>query len=158
MRVPDLAKTGNRPMGQSLLRGSLCRCPNCGSGHIFRAYLKVAETCDVCGEELFHHRADDLPPYIAIVIVGHILIGTLVHMEMSIPANPAVYLSVLVPLALVLPLAMLPSIKGFVVALQWAAQMHGFQANPKFPDPAEPDAEAMALFNIDRVDGKEKLP
>jgi uncharacterized protein (DUF983 family) len=32
----------------------------------------------------------------------------------------------MVPLALIMPLAMLPSIKGAVVGLQWANYMHGF--------------------------------
>jgi uncharacterized protein (DUF983 family) len=32
----------------------------------------------------------------------------------------------MVPLAIILPLAMLPSIKGAIVGLQWALRMHGF--------------------------------
>jgi uncharacterized protein (DUF983 family) len=35
----------------------------------------------------------------------------------------------LVPAAIILPLIMLPSIKGAVVGLQWAKQMHGFDPN-----------------------------
>ena len=42
-----------------------------------------------------------------------------------------------VSLALILPLAMLPSIKGAVVALQWGNRMHGF--DPRQRDPARPD-------------------
>ena len=30
---------------------------------MFRAFLKVSDRCDVCGAELFHHRADDFPAY-----------------------------------------------------------------------------------------------
>ena len=121
-----------RSVGQAMWRGALCKCPNCGQGHIFRAYLKVADTCDVCGEELFHHRADDFPPYIAIMIVGHVLVGLMLHMEMTWHVNPAVYLYTLLPLAIILPLAMLPSIKGAIVGMQWASRMHGF-------DPAHQD-------------------
>ena len=65
----------HRSIGQAMWNGAKLRCPRCGKGHLFRAYLKVADECDVCGEELFHHRADDMPPYIAIVIVGHIIVG-----------------------------------------------------------------------------------
>ena len=116
----------DRNLGQAVWRGTLCKCPNCGQGHMFRAYLKVADSCDVCGENLSHHRADDFPPYIAIMIVGHILVGLMLHMEMTWHVSPAVYLYTLVPLAIILPLAMLPSIKGAIVGLQWAARMHGF--------------------------------
>jgi uncharacterized protein (DUF983 family) len=61
----------------------------------------------------------------------------MLHMEMTMAVQPWVYLSVLAPLAVILPLAMLPSIKGAVVALQWANYMHGF--DPDHRDPAAPD-------------------
>jgi uncharacterized protein (DUF983 family) len=123
---------GNRSVAQAMWRGTLCKCPNCGEGHMFRSYLKVAETCDSCGEELFHHRADDFPPYLAIMIVGHILIGVMMHMDMTYHVNPMVYILTMIPLAILMPLAILPSLKGAIVGLQWAAHMHGF-------DPAHQD-------------------
>ena len=97
----------------------------------------MADTCPNCGEELFHHRADDFPPYIAIFIVGHVLVGAMLHMEMTQAASPMTYLLTLLPAAVILPLIMLPSIKGAVVGLQWAAGMHGF--DPTVRDPALPD-------------------
>lgn len=115
-----------RSVGQAVWRGTLCRCPHCGQGKMFRAYLKVADQCDVCGEELSHHRADDFPPYIAIMIVGHLLVGIMLHMDMVWHVNPMMYLYSMIPLAVVLPLAMLPSIKGAIVGLQWANRMYGF--------------------------------
>ena len=126
-------KTGSeRNLGQAVLRGMALRCPNCGKGHIFRAYLKVADACDVCGEDFSHHRADDLPPYIAIMIVGHVLVGVMLHLDMAWHVNPVVYLYTMLPLAIILPLLMLPSIKGGIVGMQWANRMHGF-------DPAHRD-------------------
>jgi len=115
-----------RSTGQAIWRGILCKCPHCGKGKMFRAYLKVADQCDVCGEELSHHRADDFPPYIAIMIVGHLLVGIMLHMDMVWHVNPMTYLLSMIPLAIILPLAMLPSIKGAIVGLQWSARMYGF--------------------------------
>lgn len=115
-----------RSVGQAMWRGTLCKCPHCGKGRMFRAYLKVADSCDVCGEELHFHRADDFPPYIAIMIVGHLLVGIMLHMEMVYHVNPVTYLYTMVPLAVILPLLMLPSIKGAIVGLQWANRMYGF--------------------------------
>ncbi|SFV32375.1 Uncharacterized conserved protein, DUF983 family [Devosia crocina] len=115
-----------RSVGQAMWRGALCRCPHCGQGKIFRAYLKVADQCDVCGEEFSHHRADDFPPYIAIMIVGHLLVGVMMHMDMVWHVNPMTYLLSMIPLAIILPLMMLPSIKGAIVGLQWATRMYGF--------------------------------
>jgi uncharacterized protein (DUF983 family) len=121
----------------AVLNGLRCRCPKCGEGKLFRHYLKVADRCSHCGEELFHHRADDMPPYISIVIVGHLIVGLMLHLEMEYAIAPIWYVLTMVPLALVLPLAMLPSVKGAVVALQWANRMHGF--DPGQRDPALPD-------------------
>ena len=115
-----------RPVWPAITRGIACKCPNCGEGKLFRAYLKVNDNCPHCDEELFHHRADDLPPYLAIIIVGHILVGAMLHLEITWSVHPTTYLLVLLPLAVIMPLAMLPSLKGGVVALQWANRMHGF--------------------------------
>ena len=53
-----------RPLMRSIKRGLFNTCPACGSGRLFRAYLKPVEKCASCQEELFHERSDDLPPYI----------------------------------------------------------------------------------------------
>ena len=115
-----------RSVGQAMWRGTLCKCPHCGQGKMFRAYLKVAHHCDTCGEQLDLHRADDFPPYIAIMIVGHLLVAVMLHMDMAYHVNPLTYMYTMIPLAVVLPLAILPSIKGAVVGLQWANGMYGF--------------------------------
>ena len=78
-----------------------------------------------------------MPPYISIIIVGHVIIGLMMELEATMPQAPWVYLATMVPLALLMPLAMLPSIKGGVVGLQWANRMHGF--DPSHRDPAAPD-------------------
>lgn len=116
----------DRNAGQAMWRGTLCKCPHCGQGKMFSSYLKVVDHCDACGEQLNLHRADDFPPYIAIMIVGHLLVAIMLHMEISWHVNPLTYLYTMVPLAVILPLAMLPSIKGAIVGLQWAKHMHGF--------------------------------
>ncbi len=127
-----------RAVWPAVLNGMRLRCPKCGKGHMFRAYLKVADTCDVCGEELFHHRADDMPPYLSILIVGHVIVGLMLEMEFHAEIAPWVYLATMVPAAIILPLALLPSIKGAIVGLQWANRMHGFDPANRHPDPALP--------------------
>ena len=122
----DTKLLDERNTGQAIWRGTLCKCPHCGKGKLFRSYLKVVDHCDACGEQLNLHRADDLPPYIAITIVGHILVLGMLHMEMTMLVSPITYLYTMVPLAIILPLLMLPSIKGGIVGLQWANRMHGF--------------------------------
>ena len=120
--------TSARP---ALWRGFRGRCPACGEGRMFLAFLKVADTCPHCGEELHHHRADDFPAYLVIVIVGHILVPIVLAVETEIA--PAVWISMtLWPLvALTMALGLLQPIKGAVVAIQWYGGMHGFEESKK---------------------------
>lgn len=119
-----------RNLRSALTRGTLCRCPRCGEGKLFDGFLKVAETCDRCGESLGHARADDFPPYISITIVGHVIVAAIMHFEMSQPLSPMMYLITMLPAAVIMSLALLRPIKGFVVGMQWATRMHGFGAEP----------------------------
>lgn len=110
----------------ALLRGAASRCPACGEGPLFRKFLKVKDTCDTCGEELYHHRADDMPAYIVMSIVGHIVIGLLLWVETSFAPSFWIHIALWVPLTIGLSLALLPPVKGSIVAIQWALRMHGF--------------------------------
>jgi uncharacterized protein (DUF983 family) len=130
--------TETRELWPAVWNGMKLRCPHCGKGHLFRAYLKVADKCEACGEEFFHHRADDMPPYLAILIVGHLLVGLMLELEFHAEIAPWVYLVTMAPAAVILPLILLPSIKGAVVGLQWATRMHGFDEGGRHPDPALP--------------------
>jgi uncharacterized protein (DUF983 family) len=134
--ITTAANTEARSVGRAVWNGMKLRCPHCGEGHLFRSYLKIVDKCDVCGEELFHHRADDMPPYLAILIVGHLIVGLMLELEFHAEIAPWVYLVTMVPAALILPLILLPSIKGAVVGMQWANRMYGFDPAHRQPDPA----------------------
>jgi uncharacterized protein (DUF983 family) len=113
-------------MNTALLRGAMCKCPACGEGQLFRKFLKVSDTCNACGEELRHHRADDMPAYIVMSIVGHIVVGALLWVEFRYGWPMWLHLSIWLPLTLGLTLGLLQPVKGFIVALQWSLKMHGF--------------------------------
>lgn len=112
---------------RALGRGLRGRCPACGEGRLFRAYLKVDDTCPACGEELHHQRADDAPPYVTMFIVAHVVVTLVLSFEVFWPAAP-VWLEALIfcLMASVLSLALLPRVKGLLVAWQWSLRMHGF--------------------------------
>ncbi len=110
----------------ALWRGFLRRCPNCGKGAIFQRFMKVADRCACCGEELHHHRADDAPPYFTIFIVGHIVIPLVLVVEKLWQPPLQVHFALWTIVTLALTLALMPSVKGAIVALQWALRMHGF--------------------------------
>jgi uncharacterized protein (DUF983 family) len=115
------------PLLSDLWRGFRGTCPACGRGRLFRAFLKVADSCPACGEELHHHRADDFPAYIVILIVGHILVPLLLWVEQQFEPSLAVHLSIWLPATAVMTLGLLQPVKGAIVALQWRTGMHGFE-------------------------------
>src|SRR5215510_5707329 len=137
---------GARPVLTSLLRGAAQKCPACGKGAMFRRYLKVVDACLHCGEELHHHRADDAPPYFTIVIVGHIVVGLVVAVEMAYRPPLWLHAALWLPLTVLLALLILPPVKGALVGLQWARLMHGFD-----PDAEEEKIEPFEVgFGRDR--------
>lgn len=124
--MPDQSAISDRAVKPAMWRGFRRRCPNCGEGHLFAGYLKVADQCPACGEELHHHRADDGPAYLTILVVGH-LMAPLIHI-VFVHFRPEPWIMALGFTAgcVALSLYLLPRLKGFVVAIQWAKFMHGF--------------------------------
>jgi uncharacterized protein (DUF983 family) len=114
------------PLWSDLLRGLRGKCPSCGRGRLFRAFLKVADDCPACGEELHHHRADDFPAYLVILIVGHVLVPLVLWAEVRYALSLATHMAIWIPATLLMTLGLLQPVKGTIVALQWHAGMHGF--------------------------------
>ncbi|MEM6355940.1 MAG: DUF983 domain-containing protein [Pseudomonadota bacterium] len=120
-----------RPLMPALKRGWKGCCPSCGERTLFSSYLTVAYTCSACGEPLHHHRADDLPAWITMIVVGHILAVALLAVENAYA--PALWVHGLIfgPFIILSSLWMLPRVKGAVVGMQWAMRMHGFGAEER---------------------------
>lgn len=93
---------------------------------MLRGYLKVRESCPVCGEALHHQRADDGPAYLTILIVGHIMAPLILIAFAKFRPDPMVLAAVFSVGTVALSLFLLPRLKGALVALQWAKRMHGF--------------------------------
>jgi uncharacterized protein (DUF983 family) len=121
----------DRSLMQAIARGFMGKCPHCGEGRLFGKFLKVADSCDVCGEEFHHHRADDLPAYLVIFIVGHIVVGGFMAIERAFTLTTWEHLAIWVPITLVMTIGLLQPVKGAVVGLQWALRMHGFSGKPE---------------------------
>ncbi|MGE0338984.1 MAG: DUF983 domain-containing protein [Xanthobacteraceae bacterium] len=118
-----------RDLGQAVKRGILGRCPNCGQGRLFGKFLKVVDECSVCHEKFKHHRADDAPAYVVILIVGHIIVPLALLVEKLYQPPHWLAFSIWLPLTLLMSLVLLQPVKGMIVAWQWAQRMHGFDPN-----------------------------
>lgn len=120
------AEPPRREVAAALVRGACHRCPACGRGALYRAYLKIADACPACGEELHHHRADDAPPYFTIFVVAKVVIPLALIVEQTLRPDIWVQATLWTILAVALALIALPAIKGALVGYQWALYMHGF--------------------------------
>lgn len=116
----------DRNLWQAMKLGAMNRCPSCGKGKLFASYIKTHEQCGHCGEAFHHHRADDLPAYLVILVVGHVVVGAFMGVEATSTLSLWQHLAIWIPATIAMSLAMLRPTKGAVVGLQWALYMHGF--------------------------------
>ena len=122
--LPDPVLPQN--LSAALLRGIRGRCPRCGEAKLFRKFLKPIAVCPRCHQDWSHHRADDMPPYISILITGHVLVPVIIYFGAVSEMSMWQALAICLVLASVLMIALLQPAKGAVIALQWWHGMHGF--------------------------------
>lgn len=117
-----------RDLKLAIMRGWRRCCPSCGQGPMLKSYLKVRNSCPVCHENLQHHRADDGPAYLTILIVGHLMAPILLYVYAEYEPDPLIIITTFSLGCVALSLYLLPRLKGVIVAIQWAKRMHGFNA------------------------------
>jgi uncharacterized protein (DUF983 family) len=109
-----------RPLPTGVGRGLARRCPNCGNGRLFDGYLRVRPICDHCGNDNDRYPADDAPPYVTILLVGHIVVAPMLMLH-AIRIWPLwLSLSLFCSLVLLVTLALLPFVKGGVIGACWS--------------------------------------
>ncbi|CAN1556768.1 Protein of unknown function DUF983 [Rhabdaerophilaceae bacterium] len=115
-----------RSWKSALSRGACSRCPQCGNGRMFSSFLKVAPVCEACALRLDGHRADDFPPYVTMMIVGHIVVPLMLVAERMSDWPLWLHAIIWLPLTLVLTMLIIQPVKGALIGYQWALRMHGF--------------------------------
>ena len=115
----------------ALKRGFLGRCPNCGQGKLFRAYLKPADACSVCGAELGKIRADDGPAYFTILLIGHFVVAPMLFFPQVWQWSAWVIVPMTEIPLLVITLALLPRVKGAFMGYMYCHGMHGAEHTPE---------------------------
>lgn len=120
-----------------LLRGFSERCPECGKGRLFRAYLKVDSPCANCGSDNAQYPSDDAPPYFTILIVGHLVVAPALCLSFIWTWPTGVVLAITLPTLLASTLLLLPRVKGAVIGAQWAIHRNEGVV-PGIDDPASP--------------------
>ncbi len=110
---------------ETFWRGLSRRCPRCGQGRMFTGYLSVRERCDVCQMAFEPLRSDDAPPYFTLFIVGHLVISLYLLLWSFLTVPLWAQASIWCGLTLVLCLALLPFVKGGVMAVIFRTKAKG---------------------------------
>ena len=95
------------------------RCPRCGEGRMFAGLLTLARRCGVCGLDYAFADAGDGPAVFVILIIGFIVVGLALWMEVSYAPPLWLHFLLWIPLTIVLCLTALRLIKGVLIALQY---------------------------------------
>ena len=95
------------------------RCPRCGEGRLFAGFLNLAPRCSACGLDLSFADSADGPAVFVILIVGFVVAGAALLVEVAYSPPIWVHIVVWMPLVLVLCLGFLRPLKGVLVALQY---------------------------------------
>jgi len=114
-------------LARAALRGIKGQCPRCDKDRLFGKYLKPVAQCPSCLQDWTLHQADDFPPYVSIILTGHLIAPALILIGGSAALTMGAKIALAMLLAGALMLALLQPAKGAIIALQWWMGMHGFR-------------------------------
>lgn len=99
--------------------GMAGRCPRCGQGRLFKGFLDTAPACTACGLDFKFIDSGDGPAVFIILIVGFVVVGLALWVEVS--WQPPLWLHAVLwtPLTLALALGALRPLKGAMIAQQY---------------------------------------
>ncbi len=94
-------------------------CPRCGEGRLFDGLLSLRPRCAACGLDYSFADAGDGPAVFVILIVGFIVIGMVLWLQVNY--GPPIWVHILLfgPLTILLSLLSLRWCKGILIALQF---------------------------------------
>jgi uncharacterized protein (DUF983 family) len=106
-------------LGSTLLAGIAGSCPSCHRGKLYSGYLTVAPQCSVCGLDYGFADSGDGPAVFVILVTGFVVTGLALITEILYSPPYWLHAALWGPLAILLPLVLLRSFKGVLIALQF---------------------------------------
>lgn len=96
-----------------------CRCPRCAKGKLYNGFLDIADECAECGLDFSEFDAGDGPAVFIILILGFIVVGLALVVEVRY--QPPLWLHAIIwgPLILGGAIGSLRPMKGVMVAMQY---------------------------------------
>ena len=106
------------------------RCPRCGNGRLFSGFLTTAPRCSACGLDFAFIDSGDGPAVFVIMIVGFIVVGAALIVELAFQPPIWLHFVIWLPLVLIICLSMLRPLKGLMIALQYASRAREGRLDP----------------------------
>ncbi len=110
------------PVGSALAG----RCPRCGRGRLFRGFLSVVPRCEACGLDLSGEDSGDGPVAFIVLLVGFLVVGTALLVEVRFGWPIWLHLLVWLPLALLACLLLMRPLKAMMIGLQFKHRARDF--------------------------------
>jgi uncharacterized protein (DUF983 family) len=102
-----------------LAAGLKGRCPRCGEGALFSGGLTLRDKCERCGLDYSFADSGDGPAVFVILVTGFAVTGLALFTEIRYAPPYWLHAAIWGPLAIILPLILLRSFKGALIALQF---------------------------------------
>jgi uncharacterized protein (DUF983 family) len=112
--------------GSPVARALAGRCPRCGQGRLLRGFLAVETRCASCDLDLSAQDAGDGPVAFIILLVGFLVVGAALVVEVKYGWPVWLHLAVWLPLAFVLSLALMRPLKALLIGLQFEHRAQDF--------------------------------
>jgi len=114
-QIPSSAPT----LGSTVAAGLGARCPACHRGKLYSGFLTLAPKCEYCGLDYSFADAGDGPAIFVILVTGFVVTGLALLAEVFYAPPYWLHAVLWGSLAILLPLALLRSFKGVLIALQY---------------------------------------
>ena len=108
-----------KTLPQPIPTGLRGRCPRCGEGHMFKGFLAFRPSCEVCGQDFTTFDSADGPAFFVMSIVGVLVVGLALWLELTYEPPIWVHALVAVSLSIGLSLVLVRPMKGMLAALQF---------------------------------------
>jgi uncharacterized protein (DUF983 family) len=114
-----MTEADSYPPVSPLTAGLRCRCPRCGRGKLYDGLLTVAVTCSVCGLDLRAEDAGDGPAVFVVLILGAVVVGLAILVEVEFAPPMWVHLVLWTPVVFGGAILMLRPLKAWLIAMQY---------------------------------------
>ena len=102
--------------------GFRCRCPRCGEAPLFDGLLEVKPVCPACDLDYAKVNAGDGPAVFVILILGFVVVGLALWVELAFSPPTWLHLVLWTPLIIGGSIGLLRPFKATLVALQFRHQ------------------------------------